>query len=347
MSHVDSHAGAACEEESKRLLTRLWPRVGADAFPPGLLWPGSDRCVEFVGSARGEDAAERDEEPAGRNGAEIRGLLREGTRLVISDAWGELDRWVSQYAGRRRHDRRLDLALLTLEGRAASVRQEWSRAIPFLYAAVGLADRLNEDPPEWRLCVDLLLVEALLDGARHEDARSRFETLGPLYSGTVVSPRSLALVWRVHTLLTMASGETGRAREEADLAVSLAQMSEDPSVEAWCRWTRGSLFSRLGAMSLAMTDLVRARELAERMADRPLLRRVLQDSRGPETWELTLAESRVFDLLAHGETNPDIAHSLHLSVRTVESHVSSILRKSGEGSRLRLVARFGNRTPLG
>jgi len=53
----------------------------------------------------------------------------------------------------------------------------------------------------------------------------------------------------------------------------------------------------------------------------------------------TPAEQRVFDLVRVGETNREISARLFVSVRTVESHVAAIVRKSGAGSRLKLLVR--------
>jgi DNA-binding NarL/FixJ family response regulator len=54
--------------------------------------------------------------------------------------------------------------------------------------------------------------------------------------------------------------------------------------------------------------------------------------------ELTPAETRVLERVQLGESNSEIARALFVSIRTVESHVSSIQRKSGTTSRLKLVA---------
>jgi DNA-binding NarL/FixJ family response regulator len=51
---------------------------------------------------------------------------------------------------------------------------------------------------------------------------------------------------------------------------------------------------------------------------------------------LTPAETRVARLVAEGLTNPDIADRLFVSRRTVESHVSSALRKLSLSSRVEL-----------
>jgi DNA-binding CsgD family transcriptional regulator len=58
-----------------------------------------------------------------------------------------------------------------------------------------------------------------------------------------------------------------------------------------------------------------------------------------QTWQLTARESEVLGELAAGRSNKDIALRLHCSVRTVDVHVSSLLRKARCGSRAELIAR--------
>ena len=53
---------------------------------------------------------------------------------------------------------------------------------------------------------------------------------------------------------------------------------------------------------------------------------------------VTRREFEVLDLVASGATNAEIADDLHISVRTVESHVSSLLAKLGSESRAGLIA---------
>lgn len=52
---------------------------------------------------------------------------------------------------------------------------------------------------------------------------------------------------------------------------------------------------------------------------------------------LTSRERDVLDRLLAGDTNKDIAERFGCSVRTVEFHVSSLLRKTGSANRLQLV----------
>ena len=64
-------------------------------------------------------------------------------------------------------------------------------------------------------------------------------------------------------------------------------------------------------------------------------------------WDsLTKTESRIARLIADGKSNPEIAHTLFLSRRTVETHVSHILTKLGQRSRVD-IARLAAAQPPG
>jgi DNA-binding NarL/FixJ family response regulator len=52
----------------------------------------------------------------------------------------------------------------------------------------------------------------------------------------------------------------------------------------------------------------------------------------------TPAQRAVLDQILNGSTNRQVAGELHLSVRTVESHVESLLRRSCTRNRTELVA---------
>lgn len=54
-------------------------------------------------------------------------------------------------------------------------------------------------------------------------------------------------------------------------------------------------------------------------------------------FKLTQREQEVLELLSHGLSNAEIGTRLHLSPRTVEKHVSSLLRKSESSNRAELV----------
>ncbi len=62
------------------------------------------------------------------------------------------------------------------------------------------------------------------------------------------------------------------------------------------------------------------------------------ESRSPR-WDLTLREIEVLECLHEGLRNADIASRLDISLRTVETHVSSIISKLGARSRTEAVRR--------
>ncbi|HHP7230816.1 MAG TPA: LuxR C-terminal-related transcriptional regulator, partial [Xenococcaceae cyanobacterium] len=57
-----------------------------------------------------------------------------------------------------------------------------------------------------------------------------------------------------------------------------------------------------------------------------------------ESLELTPREQEVLILLAKGHSNIDIGNQLHLSHRTIEKHVSRLLRKTDTNNRAELIS---------
>lgn len=62
-----------------------------------------------------------------------------------------------------------------------------------------------------------------------------------------------------------------------------------------------------------------------------------QIQKSPMLSALTPREQEVLELLTHGLSNADMGHQLHLSARTVEKYVSSLLRKTATSNRAELV----------
>ena len=63
----------------------------------------------------------------------------------------------------------------------------------------------------------------------------------------------------------------------------------------------------------------------------------LKDSELPEELDLTSREKEVLQLLIKGHSNIEIGQKLHLSHRTIEKYVSSLLRKSNTNNRIELI----------
>ncbi|MFL1382050.1 MULTISPECIES: helix-turn-helix transcriptional regulator [unclassified Nocardiopsis] len=242
-------------------------------------------------------------------------------------------------AGQRRRSGRepeyRESVALALLGRSAWARERWSEAIRVFRQALPSVDHPADEAPPSCLWTRVALVEALVENGELEEAGRRLAPVAASRHGE--SPEVL----RVSALLSTARGDLDRAREEADHAV-VAARSAGGTARAWCLRDRARLFVRLGYTGPARADLERARSMAA--GDAPLLSRVARDARacapGKAAEPLTSAETRVFERMVAGESNIEIANALFVSVRTVESHVSAIMRKTGETSRLRLVARF-------
>jgi DNA-binding CsgD family transcriptional regulator len=91
-------------------------------------------------------------------------------------------------------------------------------------------------------------------------------------------------------------------------------------------------FRRLGAKAAARRAQQRLAVLRERAP------RTRQADKLSDPHALTGRQRQVFDLLAAGLSNPEIAAELHISPKTVGHHVEAILAKLGVPNRTRAVA---------
>lgn len=130
-------------------------------------------------------------------------------------------------------------------------------------------------------------------------------------------------------MLTMSSAD----RDVADAMRYGASgyLTKDLSPEALARSLR----------AMQAGELVIPRRLAARLLTRVLRRGTPLESDGPVTLDrLTARERDILRLLADGLSDRDIATALTISSRTVESHVSSILRKLEVRNRAEAARRY-------
>ncbi|MEV4350941.1 AAA family ATPase [Actinoplanes sp. NPDC049596] len=126
-----------------------------------------------------------------------------------------------------------------------------------------------------------------------------------------------------------------------ELAVRLAAAGNAGDArEAFNEAVRG--YFALGAAGDLRRADARLRAYGIRRGSRTLDQR---PAAGRET--LTAAERRVAELVAQGRSNPEVARELFLSPRTVQTHVTRILRKLGYTSRMQLVRAHGSGQSLG
>jgi DNA-binding CsgD family transcriptional regulator len=135
--------------------------------------------------------------------------------------------------------------------------------------------------------------------------------------------RSAADVW----------GRIGRPYERA---LELAESGEtEPTLEAL------AVLTKLGALPAATIVRDRLRESGARRRPRAPQPGTLANTAG-----LTVRQVEILRLVAQGLSNPQIAHRLVLSTRTVDHHVSAVLQKLGLTSRRDAAAALATLEPL-
>jgi DNA-binding NarL/FixJ family response regulator len=186
-------------------------------------------------------------------------------------------------------------------------------------------------------------IEALVELGRMGEAEALLAELAAHVSRTG-RPRAAAAAARCQTLILAAQGET-------DAAISSAQTALAPQAEAE-PLERGRAFLALGSArrrgnqrraardalqaALALFEEIGAPLWAER--SRAELARI--GGRTPYGDELTPSERRVAELVATGRSNPEVAQALFLSRKTIERHVSQVLRKLDVRNRTELAAKL-------
>jgi DNA-binding CsgD family transcriptional regulator len=138
--------------------------------------------------------------------------------------------------------------------------------------------------------------------------------------------------------------------ERAEMLESIANEAEDLGLVLDALWTRLDL-----GTALAASDRAHAKEILTAVAERADERGahtiaavagkhlralgVRTWRRGADTGTLTERERGIARLVAEGASNPEIAQQLFLSRKTVERHVSNVLRKAGVRNRAELAAK--------
>jgi DNA-binding CsgD family transcriptional regulator len=154
-------------------------------------------------------------------------------------------------------------------------------------------------------------------------------------------PTALALAARIRGLVAASSGDLAKALVELATAVEYHRRMDVPFERGRTLLVLGTVRRHAKQKAAAREALDEALTIFERLGALPWVERVRAElaaigGRPAPTGQLTPTEARVARLASAGRTNREIADSLFLSVRTVESHLSHAYAKIGVRSRTEL-----------
>jgi DNA-binding CsgD family transcriptional regulator len=154
-------------------------------------------------------------------------------------------------------------------------------------------------------------------------------------------PWSTAMASRCHGLLYAARGDFAAALAMLERALVEHERLPMPFEEARTRLLWGTVLRRAGHRTDARKSLEAARDVFVRLGTPVQAAQAREEllslgGRHAEDNQLTTVEQRVAGLVGAGQTNREVADTLFMSVRTVESHLGRVYRKLGVRSRTEL-----------
>jgi DNA-binding CsgD family transcriptional regulator len=210
--------------------------------------------------------------------------------------------------------------------------REWLRSSGFGPAASHIKAMVWSRDVEALIAMDDLEQAALATS----ELRSRADVSG--------TPPIQALAARCEGLLLAARHDNIGAIEAMDAALAALARCQLPFEHGRTLLEKGSIERRAKRKAAAKQSLEQALEVLEPLGARILVSRARDElsriglRRPTANAGLTAAQARVAELVAAGFTNPQIARQLHMSLRTVESHLSRVYREYGVSSRSQLTA---------
>jgi DNA-binding CsgD family transcriptional regulator len=333
-------------EESRSWLQSMWTAAideGDDSALPITLghlatlecWAGDyDLALEYAVAGR-EHASRMGVRAPMPQSAHVLALahlgrLDEARSLAEGDV--AADQSVGFTAAIALHLRSLGFAEL-LAGNPAAAAEHCLRALAISSEEIGIAE-----PAILRLHGDA--VAALVALGRIDDAWRLTRDLDSV-TQTNHLPWSTAIAGRCHGLLKAAEGDVPAALEILYQSVIDHQLLPMPFEQARTRLLLGGVLRRSGKRNEARAELEAARDVFDRLgtpiqAEQARVELASLGGRPGRTGTLTPVEQRIATLVAAGQTNREVAATLFLSVRTVESHLGRIYRKLGLRSRTEL-----------
>jgi ATP/maltotriose-dependent transcriptional regulator MalT len=204
-------------------------------------------------------------------------------------------------------------------------------------------------PHVWGVLVRAALARGALSEAEELTGRAE-ET-----ARRVASPLAAADAQRARAAVLLAVGEPAAAAERALASAASADQARAEIEAARSRALAGRALAAAGEREEALAQLERARVDLERLGARRFADEAARELRrlgrhvprkagrrrgGEAASELTVREREIVDLVVRGRTNRQIAADLHLSEKTIESHMARIFRKLGVSKRSAIPARL-------
>jgi DNA-binding CsgD family transcriptional regulator len=154
-------------------------------------------------------------------------------------------------------------------------------------------------------------------------------------------PWSTVMASRCHGILHAAAGNTAGAIDAFERALADHERLPMPFEEARTRLLFGTVLRRSGRRSDARRELDAARTVFISLgtpvqAEQARSELAVIGGKPGSDGDLTAMERRIVALVGTGQTSREVASTLFMSVRTVESHLGHIYRKLGLRSRTEL-----------
>jgi DNA-binding CsgD family transcriptional regulator len=187
-------------------------------------------------------------------------------------------------------------------------------------------------------------IEAMIGTGDHQEAETwleRYEDLAARSS----SPWALATAARSRALLCEARGTIETAREALDRALAEHARMRCPFEHGRTLLAAGSVRRRAREKRAARQTLEEAHAIFDSLGARLWASRASDElarisGRRPTSSDLTKSETTLAAFAAEGLSNKEIAAAMHISVHTVEAHLTRIYRKLGIRSRAALGRRL-------
>jgi len=237
------------------------------------------------------------------------------------------------------------IALASIELWSGSPELAHERLNPFRDEMLGRGLRFMGSPtlPMWSADIEALIAlrrlgeaDSLVADLRERAARSD-------------NPHAVAIAHRCHGQLLAARGDVAGAIAAMDAALEAHRERPIPLELGRTLVEMGALQRRAKRKTAAKRTLEEAVAILEPLEPRLWLERARDElsriglRRAAVSEGLTPAQTRVAELVAAGLSNQEIAGTLYMSTRTVESHLTKIYREYGVRSRAQLVGALASR----